>query len=69
MTDADEARRAALMSVMEDAAECIPEPPVRKLVSETTEMGGVVRLEHWPGDGYVLWYHGQIVWKSWEQPE
>lgn len=43
-----------------------PEPPVRSLVSETTDEGGVIRLEYWPGDGYVLWYHGRTVWKSWE---
>lgn len=43
-----------------------PEQPVRKLVSETTDRGGIVRLEYWPDDGYVLWYHGRAVWKSWE---
>lgn len=26
---------------------------------------GVIRLTKWP-EGYVLWYHGQIVWKSWK---
>lgn len=26
---------------------------------------GVICLVKWP-EGYVLWYHGQIVWKSWE---
>lgn len=45
------------------SAACIS---VRKLVSETTDRGGIIRLEYWPGDGYVLWYHGQIVWKEWE---
>lgn len=43
-----------------------PEPPVRTLARETTDRGGIIRLEYWPGDGYVLWYHGQIVWKEWE---
>lgn len=42
------------------------EQPVRKLVSETTDRGGTVRLEYWPDDGYVLWYHGRAVWKSWK---
>lgn len=41
-----------------------PEPPVRSVASETTDEGGVIRLEYWPGDGYVLWYHGRTVWKS-----
>jgi hypothetical protein len=26
--------------------------------------GGVIRLAKWP-EGYVLWYHGEIVWRSW----
>ena len=59
-------RADQLLSVMADAAKRIPEPPVRSLVSETTDRGGVIRLEYWPHDGYVLWYHGRIVWKSWE---
>lgn len=31
---------------------------------ETTPEGGVIRLSKWP-EGYVLWYHGEIVWRSW----
>src|SRR6476659_8003795 len=31
---------------------------------ESTAEGGVIRLEKWP-EGYVLWDHGKIVWKSW----
>ena len=65
MTSADE-RRAGLLAVMADAAKRVPEPPVRTVGRETTDRGGVVRLEYWPMDGYVLWYHGRIVWKSWE---
>jgi len=32
---------------------------------KTTSERGVVRLEEWD-EGFVLWYHGQIVWKSWK---
>lgn len=63
MTDVDEQVQAIKAAV---PRAFLPEPPVRKLVSETTDRGGVIRLEYWPGDGYVLWYHGQIVWKEWE---
>ena len=31
---------------------------------ETTPDGGLIRLAKWP-EGYVLWYHGEIVWRSW----
>lgn len=31
---------------------------------ETTPERGVIRLEKWE-EGYVLWFHGEIVWKSW----
>lgn len=34
------------------------------LYSEETPQGGVIRIAKWP-EGYVLWYHGQIVWRSW----
>lgn len=34
------------------------------LHSETTLEGGVIRLSKWP-EGYVLWYHGKIVFRSW----
>lgn len=33
-----------------------------------TEEGGIVVLARWP-EGYVLRYHGEIVWRSWDQPE
>ena len=35
-----------------------------KLFEQKTDHGGVIRLELWP-EGFVLWHHGQIVWKSW----
>lgn len=28
---------------------------------------GIVRLEKW-NEGYVLWHHGEIVWKSFTRP-
>ena len=59
----DDRRRRTGRSNQGRNAACIP---VRKLVRETTDRGGIIRLEYWPGDGYVLWYHGQIVWKEWE---
>lgn len=33
------------------------------LYSEPTPEGGVIRLAKWP-EGYVLWHHGSIVWRS-----
>ncbi|HYC66656.1 hypothetical protein [Brevundimonas sp.] len=33
-----------------------------------TPDGGVVRLSQWP-EGFVLWYHGEIVWRSWREAE
>lgn len=36
-----------------------------ELFEEPTQRGGVIRLEKWP-EGYVLWYHGAIVWSSCE---
>ena len=35
--------------------------------SAETPDGGVIRLSQWP-EGFVLWYHGQIVWRSWDWP-
>lgn len=37
---------------------------LHEIHSEETPEGGVVRLSKWP-EGYVLWYHGEIVWRSW----
>ena len=31
-----------------------------------TPEGGIIRLSRWP-EGYVLWYNGRIVWRSWQQ--
>jgi hypothetical protein len=36
---------------------------VQVLAQGNTPEDGVIRLERWP-EGYVLWYHGEIVWKS-----
>lgn len=35
------------------------------IYSERTPDDGVIRLEKWP-EGYELWYHGEIVWRSYE---
>lgn len=32
--------------------------------SEKTPEGGAITVAKWP-EGYVLWHHGEIVWKSW----
>lgn len=32
--------------------------------SAETPEGGIIKLCKWP-EGYVLWYHGEIAWKSW----
>lgn len=37
---------------------------VGSLFEEDTPDNGVIRLARWP-EGYVLWYHGEIVWRSW----
>ena len=34
------------------------------LYSEETPQGGAILIAKWP-EGYVLWYHGHIVWRSW----
>lgn len=34
------------------------------LFSETTPDDGIIRLAKWP-EGYVLWHHGEIAWRSW----
>lgn len=39
---------------------------VSSLHKEETPEGGVIRLEKWP-EGYVLWYHGKIVFRSWAE--
>jgi hypothetical protein len=33
------------------------------LFEEKTPDDGIIRLEKYP-EGYQLWYHGKIVWKS-----
>lgn len=40
------------------------EPKTHTLYEAQTIVGGIVRLEKWP-EGMVLWYNGEIVWKSW----
>jgi hypothetical protein len=39
---------------------------VKSLYDEPTPEGGVIRLAKWP-EGYVLWHHGEIVWRSWQK--
>lgn len=34
-----------------------------RLEAQTTHEDGIIRLEKWPEE-HVLWYHGQIVWRS-----
>lgn len=34
-----------------------------RLEAETTHEDGIIRLQKWP-EGHVLWYHGEIVWRS-----
>jgi hypothetical protein len=41
-----------------------PKPECEDLYEETTPQDGVIRLARWP-EGYVLWHHGEIVWKEW----
>lgn len=43
------------------------EKPVRKLCSagQGGNHGFNFRVEEWADDKYVLWYDGQIVWRSW----
>lgn len=31
-----------------------------------TSDGGIIRFSKWP-EGYALWFHGEIVWRSWQQ--
>jgi len=38
------------------------------LYQEQTAEGGIIRLSKWP-EGYVLWHHGVIVWRSWVKEE
>jgi len=35
------------------------------LFAVATPQGGILRLERWP-EGFVLWHHGEIVWRSWK---
>lgn len=32
---------------------------------KATTQRGLIRLEEWP-EGFVLWFHGEIVWMSWQ---
>ena len=41
---------------------------IRALIQETTPDEGLIRLEYWP-EGYILWYHGEAVWRSWRKAE
>ena len=43
------------------------EAEIKDLGRADTPDGGVIRLSQWP-EGFVLWYHGEIVWRSWEWP-
>jgi len=43
------------------------DPETTVLYSARTPEDGVIRLVKWP-EGYVLWHHGKIVWRSWEAP-
>lgn len=42
------------------------EPVVKRMLEQKTREGGVFAVEQWPDEGSVLWYHGQIKWKEWE---
>ena len=49
---------------MNDVNEASATEELSTLYSETTPEGGVLRLSKWP-EGYVLWHHGKIVFRSW----
>lgn len=36
--------------------------------SERTPEDGAITLAKWP-EGYVLWHHGEIVWRSWSKDD
>lgn len=62
-----------IKAALEVAAKTPPPQPraqapdeCQTLFSVTTPEDGVLRLAKWP-EGWVLWYHGKIVWKSWEK--
>lgn len=56
-----------MAKVLDDTIPMVPPKDDSELTlfRERTPQDGVIRLQHWP-EGYVLWYHGKAVWKSWE---
>lgn len=48
--------RLSYKSKSTDSSDC--------LFKQATPDGGIIRLAKWP-EGYVLWHHGSIVWRSW----
>jgi hypothetical protein len=38
------------------------------LFEEKTAADSVIRLARWP-EGYLLWFHGRIVWREWSAAE
>lgn len=58
--------REASLALRDGPAPNVDEPVI--LHSEPTPEGGVIRLAKWP-EGYVLWFHGEIVWRSWAKAE
>ena len=63
---------AATLAAILDKSERTELAPTNQVISESdstlfkeaTPSGGVIRLAKWP-EGYVLWFHGEIVWRTW----
>ncbi len=63
---------AETLAAMLDKSERTALAPTNQMISdsdstlfkEATPDGGVIRLAKWP-EGYVLWFHGEIVWRTW----